>query len=96
MDPKVPISALEPGELFDDSLPNDAPSRERLYRVVGVRTRTVLAENVPGIRRSFTKEHEVVRATKELWDRMAKLAVPATPYDRAARKAAERKPGEVA
>jgi hypothetical protein len=60
---------LDPGELFDDSL--DSPTRDGVYRVVAVRTRTVLADNVAGLRRSFDKRHLVRRADRELWDRLA-------------------------
>lgn len=84
MERKTVLSELEPGELFDDALPNDPPSRERIYRVIGVRTRTLIAENLLGVRRSFTRSHEAVRASRELWDRLAATASPATPFQRGA------------
>jgi hypothetical protein len=79
---KVLVSELEPGDYFDDALPAEAPSRDRYYRVVGVRSSTVLAENVVGIRRSFTKSHETQRGTKEVWEHLRAAAQPATPAER--------------
>lgn len=79
MQPRVFVSQLEPGDLFDDSRPTETPARESVYRVIGVRSKTVLAENVVGIRRSFTKGHEVARATRELWDRLVATPAPAAP-----------------
>jgi hypothetical protein len=81
MEPTVLVSALEPGDLFDDALPGEAPSRDRAYRVVGVRTKTVLVENAVGIRRSFSREADrrVQRLDPATWQQLVstKPAAPA-------------------
>ncbi len=89
----VPIQNLKPGDVFEDKSPHLDAGRDNVYRFDVRRRRTIIAENVMGIRRSFNLMHLVKPASVEVWNQLSaqtpKGIAPAMPKRGEGEKSAE-------